>query len=325
MKIIEDKINGAEMYTLCNSAGMEVTLGALGAGIASIKIPDRDGVLREVIKPHKLGYGGGHNGLTVGRTAGRIEGAEFEIGGRVAKLDKNNFNTDNLHGGYNGLNKKLFGAAVERKEEYTDVRFVYDSPDGEGGYFGNVRFTIIYRVYEERNSLKILFGAVSDCKTLVNLTNHAYFNLSGETGGDIYDHVLCLNASRVGIPNERLIVREPEEVPSAFDFRTPRRIGEYIRSYEVLRNTGGYDHPYFLDNRGEAAGWLYSEKSGIKLEVTTSYPCLVLYSDNADGNKSVCLECQYHPNGIHVSPADCGICSPEEPYSEFTEFEFKTV
>ena len=321
MKITENSAGGAKAFTLCNQAGLEVTLGSLGAGIKSIKVPDRAGVSREVLKPSRLGYGGEYHGLTVGRTAGRIEGAEFEIDGRVARLDKNNFKTDNLHGGFNGLNKKVFSAEVEENKDYADVKFEYESPDGEGGYFGKVIFTIIYRVYERENKLKILFGAVPDCKTLVNLTNHAYFNLSG--GGDITDHVLFIDASMVGIPDERLIVRKPEEVSPKFDFRTPRKIGEFIHDREVAAITGGYDHPYFLDKKSGTAAWLYSEESGIRLEVKTSYPCAVLFTDNQDGHKSVCLECQYHPNGIHANPGFCGICTPENPYSEFTELEFR--
>lgn len=325
MKIAKLNYKGAETFTLTNSAGLEVTLGSLGAGIASIKVPDREGVPREIVKPSKSGYGGDYNGLTVGRTAGRIQGATFEIDGRTAVLDKNNSNTDNLHGGFAGLNKKVFAAAVESKEEYTDVKFVCDSPDGEGGYFGNVRFTIIYRVHEHENKLKISFNAAPDCKTLVNLTNHVYFNANGDLRGDVREQTLHVAASRVGVVDERLIARETAEVSPQFDFRTPHKIGDHIGDPAVTRNTGGYDHPYFLDKRDGIAGWLYSDMSGIKIEVRTSYPCMVLYSDNGDGNKSVCFECQYHPDGIHANPADCGICSPDKPYSEFTEFNFKAV
>lgn len=321
MKINETK----NKFTLCNSAGMEITLSSLGAGIMGIKVPDRSGVLREVVKPNPNGYGAGYHGCTVGRTAGRIEGAEFEIDGRVARLDKNNFGTDNLHGGFSGLNTKVFNAAVESKQDYTDVKFEYESPDGEGGYFGKVLFTIIYRVYERQNKVRILFGAVPDCKTLVNLTNHAYFNLSGNFSEKVYDHILQIDASRVVKPVERRIIREPEEVSEKYDFRTPRKIGEYIHDEEVSRYTGGYDNLYVLDKKEETGCLLYSEKSGIKLEVKTSYPCVVFYSDNEDDHKSACLECQFHPNGIRFYPERCGICTPEHPYSEFTEFEFKTL
>lgn len=327
MKVTTKKYNGADMLKLTNSAGLEVTLGSLGAGIASIKVPDRGGVQREIVKPSKMGYGGGYHGLTVGRTAGRIENATFEIDGRVAKLDANNFGKDNLHGGDKGLSTKVFKAAVDSRKDYTDVKFEYDSPDGEGGYFGNVHFIITYRVYEQANRITVLFGAVPDCKTLVNLTNHAFFNVSGDMRETIKKQTLYLGASRVGKLDERLIVREIIEVPYQFDFRTPHKIGDYILDSVVLRNTRGYDHPFFLDKHddGTIVGSLYSEKSGIKINVRTSYPCLVLYGDNEDGYKSVCLECQYHPDGIHANPECCGICTPEKPYSEFTDFEFKTV
>lgn len=326
MKIAKKNHNGAEIFTLNNSAGMEVTLGSLGAGIADIKVPDRNGVQRGILKPGKPD-GGDYNGLTVGRTAGRIENASFEIDGRIANLDKNNFGKDNLHGGYNGLNTKIFNAEVDGHKDYTDIKFGYESPDGEGGYFGKVNFTVIYCVYEYENKITVFFKAVPDCKTLVNLTNHAYFNASGDMRENIKEQTLYIGASRVGKLDGRKIVREITQVSPQFDFRTPHKIGDYIQDPAVMRNTGGYDHPYFLDEYGEdkKVCSLYSEKSGIEIEVRTSYPCLVLYSDNEDGNRSVCFECQYHPDGIHASPENCGICSPDKPYSEFTEFRFKAV
>lgn len=318
MKISKSNYRGADMIELVTDGGLGVTLCGLGAGMASIKFRDRDGVLRELLKPNGRGYGGGHNGLTTGRTAGRIENATFEIDGRVAKLEANSFGVDNLHGGTDALHKKIFAAEVHSCERYADVAFTYDSPDGEGGFFGNVRFCVNYRVYEHENRIDIRFTATPDCKTLVNPTNHAYFDASGDLREPCTEQTLYLNASRIGVLDERSIVRGIAEVQRHFDFRTPRRIGEYINERDVQEVTHGYDHPYFLDTAGaeETAAYLYSEKSGIKIEVRTTYPCLVLYSDNGDGNRAACLECQYHPDGIHAQPENCGVCSPEKPFDE---------
>lgn len=324
MNIEKGLFKSAETVTLVNSAGMSVTLCALGAGIMSIKVPDRDGKVREVTRLASGGYGAAYHGLTIGRTSGRIAHAEFAIDGRTARLEKNNRGEDCLHGGSSGFHSKVFSVRVEQNAEYTDVVFEYDSPDGEGGYFGNVKVQSIYRLYERENKLATIYKAAPDCKTLLNLTNHAYFDMSGDLRAPVTEQVMYINASRVGDLNERLIIERIADVAPQFDFRTPRKVGEYVKDEIVQRYTKGYDHPFFLDARGldKVACSLYSELSGIKLEVRTTYPCVVVFGDNFDGYKSTCFECEYNPDGIHSTPDDCGVCSPDKPYSETTEFVF---
>lgn len=325
MKIEKGLFGKVETVTLGNSVGMTVKLCALGAGIMSIKVPDRDGVAREVTRLPDDGYGTAYHGLTIGRTAGRIAHAEFEIDGRKAKLEKNNHGEDCLHGGSDGFHGKVFSARTEEFADHVDVIFEYESPNGEGGYFGNVKVEAIYRVYERENKLATIYKATPDCKTLLNLTNHAYFDMSGDLREPVTEQEMYLNASKVGVLNERLIIEKIAQVPPQFDFRKPHKVGEYIADENVQRYTKGYDHPFFLDGRGldKLACSLYSALSGIKLEVRTTYPCVVVFGDNFGGYKSTCFECQYNPDGIHTVPDDCGVCSPNKPYSATTEFAFK--
>lgn len=324
MNIIEHKIGEWKAFTVENNNGMAVTLCTRGAGIASIRIPDREGVTREIVKQHANGYGGGHNGLTTGRTAGRISGATFTIDGRTAFLEKNNHGVDNLHGGASGLHIRVFDAKVEKSAAYTDVVFTLFSPDGEGGYFGGADITVTYRVYENANRLDMSYDVTPDCKTLINITNHAYFNTSGDFRERVTEQELFINASRVGVLGERSLTVGIVGVTPPFDFRTPHKIGEYINDPAVQLYAGGYDHPFFLDERGldNLACSLYSKTSGIYMTVATTYPCAVVYTDNGNDNKSVCFECQYHPDGVHVCPNDCGICSPDKPYHEVVRYEF---
>ncbi len=318
----QNKFGGT--YTLINSAGMTVSLTALGAGILSIKVPDKDGIAREVVRISDKGYGNDYHGLTIGRTSGRIAGATFEIDGKVAKLEKNNYGTDNLHGGKTGLFGKTFNADIKMCADYTDAVFTYTDADGEGGYFGKVDITVTYRVYEKENRLAIYYNGKPDCKTLLNLTNHVYFDVSGDLRESVGEQYMYLNASRVGVLNERLITTEIAEVSPEFDFRKPHKVKDYRQTEAVQCYTHGYDHPFFLDSRGmtDVQASLYSELSKIKLEVKTTYPCVVVFGDNFYGYKSTCFECQYNPDGIHMSPDDCGVCSPDNPYNEQIEYSF---
>lgn len=339
MKISTKKISGYYDITLNNNAGAELTLCSLGASIRSVKVPDRDGVLRYVtLSPadEEL-FKIKHYGKTVGRTAGRIENATFTVDGKTAVLEKNNHGCDNLHGGKAGWHAVVFEYKTVTHESFTDTVFTYHSPDGEGGYFGDVDAKVTYRLYENENRFSVLFDCESSEKTLINLTNHVYWNMSGDLRESGKEQVLYINAPEYGHLDARLIVREIRKVPPEMDFTTPHKIGDYVYCENVQRYTHGYDHPYFLAARGlnNVAGSLYSQLSGIKLEVRTTYPCVVFYANSCptQGMKlygggedeqylAACLECQYHPDGIHASPDDCGMTSPGKPYHEEIDFKF---
>ena len=323
---------------LKNQSNMEVILSSLGAGIKSIKVPDYKNQLQEVTlcPVDEDLYPKIYHGKTVGRTAGRIKGATFTIDGRTANLEKNNFNEDNLHGGKAGFNSKLFTCQIKETKDFTDVIFSYFSKDLEGGYFGNVNVDVTYRIFENENVIKVMFDATSDCKTLLNLTNHAYFNMSGNLFDSVHKQVLYLNASKYGVLNQRLIIENIEDVTKEMDFRTPHLIGDYILSKPLQTYTNGYDHPFFLDSEGmdKVQAYLYSPSSRIKMEVRTTYPCIVVYSNGQvfgpyirngiDYSKmsACCLECQFHPDGIHALKERNGVFDQNHPYHEEIEFKF---
>lgn len=341
MKITQTQIGGYTLITVENNAGMTLKLTSLGAGIREISVPDKHGE-KQVVTLCPLDediYKYGYHGKTIGRTSGRINGATFSIDGKTAVLEKNNCGEDNLHGGATGLHVQLFNFDIKQTANGADVVFKYASADGEGGYFGDVEITVIYRIYAGQNKFEIIFEGAPSKKTLLNLTNHVYLNMGGNLTENVQEQTLCLNASHVGRLNERLIVEEVIPVPKEFDFRTPHKIGDYINADSVQLYTKGYDHPFFLAESGldKIACALQSEKSGIRLEIRTTYPCVVLYADNyADSNIEVykdrmdekhlaaCLECQYHPDGVHQSPENCGIITPEKPYKEVIEYSFVT-
>lgn len=339
MKVTVTKNKYYNLITFENSAGMTVCLTDLGAAIREVKVPDKNGEVKTVTlcpTDDKI-FVAGYHGKTIGRTSGRINGATFSIDGKTAVLEKNNYGRDNLHGGATGLHAQKFSYIINEGEKYTEAEFTYLSKDGEGGYFGNVKITVIYRIYEGQNRFGIIFKGVADEKTLLNLTNHVYWNMGGNLTENVKEQTLFINASHVGKLNERLISEEVIAVPAEFDFRKPHKIGDFAEAENVQRHTTGYDHPFFFAGSGldKLACALQSEKSGIRLEVRTTYPCVVLYTDNyADGNVEVykdrldekymaaCLECQYHPDGVHQTPEKCGIISPENDYYEEVDYRF---
>lgn len=339
MKLSVASKNDYSVITLKNKAGLTITLTSLGAAIREITVPDRYGKSKTVTlcPVNDADFVKAYHGKTIGRTAGRISGAEFTIKGRTAVLERNNFGTDNLHGGTNGFHVAKFGCEITQEKQYTDVVFSRVSRDGEGGYFGNVNVTVTYRISENENAFRIIFDGTADDETLLNLTNHVYFNMSGNLEESVKEQTLYINAPKVGRLNERLIIEEVVPVTNEFDFRKPRKIGEYINDENVQRHTNGYDHPYFLapHDFGEVICRMCSRLSGISLEVRTTYPCVVFYSDSCPDDSvevfpdkfdeqylAACFECQYHPDGIHQTPDNCGIVSPAKPYHEETEYRF---
>ena len=339
MRIEYKTVTDYKQITLENSAGMQLTLTALGAAIREVKMTDREGVLRTVTlcPTNEKVFREKHYGKTVGRTAGRIANATFTIDGKTAVLEKNNFGTDNLHGGEKGFHSVIFADEVRQGKEYTDVVFSYTSPDGEGGYFGTVDVKVTYRVWETRNIFSTIYDATTDTKTLLNLTNHVYWNMSGDLRESAKDQMIRIVASNTAQLNERLCIEEIIPVPNTMDFRVSHKMGDHIGDESVQRYTRGYDHPYFLDQPGlqHTACAMQSNLSGIRLDVTTTYPCVVFYANCQAVPKNevfpgkrdeqylaACFECQYNPDGIHRTPDDCGVLSPDKPYHEETRYIF---
>ena len=274
-------------YTLCNSAGMEVRLITYGGILTSIRVPDRHGRLANVVLGFEslAKYEAEHPyfGAITGRYANRIAGGRFTLDGIEYQLARND-GAVSLHGGVVGFDKRLWSA----DDLGSAVELSYTSPDGEEGYPGNLEVTVRYSL-DEGNALRIDYAAETDAPTVLNLTNHSYFNLMGEGEGTIYDHILTLNADHF-TPTDETQIPTGDVAPVAgtpFDFRRPKAIGPGQRSADPqIVMSKGYDHNFVLDRDGLAAGELgfaarvYEPRSGRVMEVWTTEPGVQFYGGN---------------------------------------------
>lgn len=279
--------NTIQEYTLRNSAGMEVRLITYGGILTSIRVPDRQGRLANVVLGFEslAKYEAEHPyfGAITGRYANRIAGGRFTLDGIEYQLARND-GAVSLHGGVVGFDKRLWSA----DDLGSAVELSYTSPDGEEGYPGNLEVTVRYSL-DEGNALRIDYAAETDAPTVLNLTNHSYFNLMGEGEGTIYDHILTLNADHF-TPTDETQIPTGDVAPVAgtpFDFRRPKAIGPGQRSADPqIVMSKGYDHNFVLDRDGLAAGELgfaarvYEPRSGRVMEVWTTEPGVQFYGGN---------------------------------------------
>lgn len=325
-------------FTLENGAGMQVTVLDYGATIQAIRIPDRNGELRDVC----LGYrtveeyeqNPGYLGATVGRCANRIANAQFELGGKTYQLASND-GKNHLHGGSVGFNKKIFSHAIKGQR----LLLSYFSPDGEENYPGNLEFTVSFSL-EDDGTLRLSYQAKCDQDTVFNPTNHTYFNLEGEGESDVLGHQLCLHAQQYTPVGEGLIPTG-EILPvegTVLDFRAGKQIGQDIR-HESLKMAGGYDHNFVPDGQGmREVGWLFSEKTGIRMTVSTDMPGIQLYTGNGLSERQVsktgnhyfpyaglCLETQYFPDAIHQKAFSSPVLPAWQEALYTTCYRFETV
>ncbi len=292
-----------------NSRGASLTVLNYGAAIQSLRMPDKNGRLVDVVLGYDTAgeYAGNdaYLGATIGRVGNRIGGAAFSLNGKTWTLAKND-GENHLHGGLKGFDKQLWDMTAEPEAGRVVCRRL--SPDGEEGYPGSLSVTVAFTLTED-NALRITYDADTDQDTPVNLTNHSYFNLDG--GGSVLGHRLQVWAERFCegdegcLPTGRLL--KVEGTP--FDFRTGKTIGADIGADHIqLRRAGGYDHNYCLS--GERAAVLFSETSGIEMTVDTDLPGMQVYSGNfltrrrGKGGKEIdyrgalCLETQLYPNAL---------------------------
>ena len=324
---------GFKEISLKNKAGMELVLTSCGAGIKSVKL---NGLELSLTPYDKDEYIKGFQGKMVGRVCGRILNASYTQNGIKAELEKNNFDVDNIHGGSGCFRSREFSYMVVENNDYTDTIFSLFSPDGEAGFIGNVMVYVTYRFYENENKYQILIDGNTDTFSMLNMTNHIFLNLNGNCSEPVINHEIFINSKARGVLNERYVCVDKKYDPK-FDFSKGMTLGKYINDSEVQNPTMGYDHPFFLENRGleHLAARAYSPKTGISCEVRTSYPCVVIYTDNqADTNMlvnetkhdekylGICFECQYNPNSIHMSPNECGFFDLAHPYHEVIEFKY---
>lgn len=340
---VEEKVIGTvegkmvKSFTVSNTNGMEATFLEWGCVIQEIRVPDREGKVGNVV----LGYetleeyvsDQAFLGTIVGRVAGRIQGAELTIDGESLKLPANEGN-NTLHGGPEGFHRKVWNSQAEVEDKEIRVRFTYRSEDGEEGFPGRLETEVIYTL-NEQSELIISYRAVSDKKTAVNLTNHSYFNLSGDLKRNALDHVLTMESGQFVeldsflIPTGNALNVED----TAFDFRNGRTIGEGIESKhpQIEMVGGGYDHPFLLNGEGMSNMKLEDPESGRLMEVETDRPAVVLFSgNNLDGDiqlkerKSerhlgICLETQVAPGDVEAILLNAG-----EVFESKTTFRFKS-
>ena len=331
----------AHLYTLENANGMRACVTDYGAALVSLCVPDRDGHLRDVVQGYDdvSGYekGDASMGASVGRNANRIGGASVEINGTVYGLDKND-NGNNLHSGLSFYHKRLWKA-----EEYKSSRitFLLHSPDGDQGYPGALDMHVTYTLDDE-NTLDIHYEAVPDQDTVINMTNHSYFNLNGHDSGTALGHKVTLYSDSFTPADEQSIptgeIRSVDGTP--MDFRGGKVIGAEIDSdYEPLKFGCGYDHNWVLKNNGsfDKVAEVVSDGSGIVMEVYTDLPGVQMYTANFlagepgkagafYGKRSaVCLETQYYPDAVHHDNFPGPICKKGEKYDTRTAYRFLTV
>ena len=305
----------ADLYILTNKNGVEVSITNYGGTVVSIKVPDRNGVFEDVVAGYDnvQDYVAGKNnfGGTIGRYANRIGHAEFVLNGVTYKLAKNN-GENHLHGGIRGFNKVLWTADDIANPKLPVLHLRYLSRDGEEGYPGNLNVSVSFAL-TDKNELKIDYQATSDKDTVINLTNHSYFNLAGT--GNVLGHQLTLFASRFTPVDSGLIptgeLRRVDGTP--FDFRKSTAIGSRIgENDEQLKRGNGYDLNWLLDTGGDGKPKLGARviepKTGRVLEVWTTEPAIQFYSGNSlDGNShdkgktyesrsAFCLETQHFPD-----------------------------
>lgn len=282
-----------EKYQLTNRNGMQVDIITFGARVQAIKVPDKDGKLADValgfdnvqdyIKHHNTYFG-----ATVGRYANRIANGRFTLDGKSYKLPTNN-GPNSLHGGTVGFDSHIWQAEEIRPSGAVGVELTYLSPDGQMGYPGDMVVTVRYTL-DNDNNLRIHYSAVSDKDTIINLTNHTYFNLAGAGDGTILDQVAMINADQFSpIDKTEIPLGKAEAVKGTpFDFTTPMPIGKRIgeKTTQLLYGEpkqGGYDHNFILDTGGkldELAARVTDPKSGRTLEVYTTEPGIQFYTSN---------------------------------------------
>ena len=335
--------------TIRNNAGMTVQILDYGAIVRVIEVPDRLGAAGNVV----LGFDdlesyvekSPYFGAVVGRFANRIAKGQFELDGVIYQLAINE-PPNNLHGGDAGFDKKLWTSEVVSGSSFQEVRLSYRSPDGEEGFPGTLDTTVSYRLLDDANTLQIVYWAQTDKPTLVNLTNHSYFNLAGEGAGSVERHLLEINADHYLELNDELTpTGEYLGVHGTpMDFTSPHAIGERIRegTHQLILGTG-YDHSYVLNRNSDQTGVLFAARavdpiSGRSLEVWTREPGLDFYTGNfLDGSlvgpsgrsyrqgDAFALEPEHFADSPNHSRFPTTVLRPGAVYESATEFRFGVV
>mgnify|MGYP000523673394 FL=1 len=329
------------LYTLKNKSGMEVCITNFGGRIVSIMVPDKDGKMQDVV----LGFDNIDDyiripsdfGASIGRYANRIAQGRCVRDNDTIQLPQNNFGHC-LHGGPQGWQYQVYDANLI---DNTTLELTRLSPDGDENFPGNVTAKVTFKLSDD-NALDIKYSATTDKKTIINMTNHSYFNLSGDPSQPATDHILYVNADNY-TPVDSTFMTTGEIIPvkdTPMDFITPKAIGQDITKYDFvqLKNGNGYDHNWVLNTNGDItkpAARLTSPQSGITLEVYTNEPGIQVYTGNfLDGSiqgkkgitynqrASVCLETQHYPDSPNKPQWPSVILEPGQTYNSECIFKF---
>lgn len=329
-----------DLFVLKNDNGMEVCVTNFGGRIVSVMVPDRNGVMRDVV----LGFDniGDYRtvptdfGATIGRYANRINQGRFTLDGTEYQLPQNNYGHC-LHGGPRGFQYRVFDAVQKSDRE---LELAYTAKDGEEGFPGNFNCRVTMTLTDD-NAIDIRYAADTDKATVVNMTNHSYFNLDGDPSKDNSDWLLTVNADSY-TPVDSTFMTTGEITPVAgtpMDFRAPTPIGERIgQDFEQLKNGNGIDHNWVLNTRGniaEACASLESPATGIRLDVYTTEPGIQVYCGNfldgtVKGKKgtaygfraAVCLETQKYPDTPNKPEWPSAVLRPGEKYESRCIYRF---
>ncbi len=328
-------IDKAVLCTLENKTGLKVVLTNFGAAVVSLAVPDRYGKPANVTLTYAQMEDFYHSeqffGKTIGRTAGRIPDSILKIGHDSFALESA-FGKHTLHGGRQSLAFKLFSFNLLEFGQETKVQFHYISPFGEGGYPGQVAFDLVYTVYDDRNEVLINYEAATDFPTPINLTNHTYFNLTGDPSKTILDHVLKLNASVFFDLDEELILTQQLPVTRAMDFRQGMALGSHIDDASLQASRAfGYDHT-FKTSESTIAAQLYDPSSGRRLTIQADYPAVNVYTDNYPSEKTLDNGQRDHRYaGVAIEPefvpteVSSYIVTPEDVYHHYIRWTFDVV
>lgn len=325
-------------YTLTNANGIRAQILTYGGIVKSLYVPDSNGKVADVV----LGYDSLNEyindtvyfGAIIGRYANRIAKGKFTLEGTEYTLAKNN-GPNHLHGGIKGFHKVVWDGRAIEQDDGPALKLTYDSPDGEEGYPGNLRCTVIYTL-TNNNELKISYEAQTDKTTIVSLTHHSYFNLAGYNGGDILGHELTINADNYTPADDESIptgqIKAVEKTP--LDFTKPTAIG-----LRIAQVKGGYDHNYILNKSQSSpafAARVREPKTGRVMEVYTTEPGMQFYSGNFldetikgkgityKQHSGFCLETQHFPDSPNKPEFPSTVLKPSEKYSSLTIYKFRT-
>jgi aldose 1-epimerase len=346
-KTTDTQPKDVDIYTLTNANGAVARITNYGGIVVSLTMPDKNGKMADVV----LGYdkladylkATPYFGALIGRYGNRIDG-KFTLDGKTYTLAKNDNGAAHLHGGKVGFDKKVWNATPKMTKTGPTLTLTYLSPDGEEGYPGNLNVKVVYTL-TNKNELKLAFTATTDKPTVVNLTNHSYFNLAGAGSGDVLKHIVTINADKITPVNKNLITtgKFMEVKGTPFDFTTPHAIGERIDAdNEQLKLGRGYDHCFVVNKKTPGKLTLLAKamdpSSGRVLECLSTEPAVQFYSGNfLDGTNigkggkpyqhryAFCFEPEHFPDSPNKPQFPSTELKPGETYKHTMVYRFSVA